>query len=150
VTAQALRLAGRCTLVSFGYVIAVFVATTVALLCMALPDLFGRSSPQRIMQFFGDTFVAGLMVTFLSALPGFLIAICFAIVYRWKVWAAYAAAGTANGAFALALFGTYLVGKMWPDPHVLLASLAGGFVGGFSFWAAGGRYAGFWRGKAEL
>lgn len=146
---SALRLAGRCTLVFFAYVAAVFVATLVALLFMVLPDLFGQSL-HRITEFFSDMFVAGLMVTFLTALPGFLIAIFFAIACRWKMWAAYAAAGTANGVFALALFGSYLVGRIWPDPRMLIACLAGGFVGGLAFWAAGGRKAGIWRGKAGI
>jgi hypothetical protein len=145
VTAAASLFTQRFVQLFFGYVVAVFVATMVALLFMTLPDIFDRD--RRDLS--GDMFLTGLMVTFPTALPGFGLAIGFAIGYRWRAWFAYALAGAANAVLALWILGRFLGGSILQDPRILVACLAGGFVGGLAFWAVGGGRAGFWRGEGR-
>ena len=138
---------GRIAFAFFGYLAAVLIAVTVTVFVMlapsALPDNGAWGSFYASKRDLGSIYAIGLMITFPTALPGFLVTLFVARRGGWIGWLPYACAGTLNAVLALAIFDLAL---QMPDRvplhmpllgmplMILLPCLPGGFIGGIAYW----------------
>ncbi len=136
---------GRIAYVFFGYLAAVLVAVAVAVFAMLAPTMFPDDGAWGSFYAYRrdliDVFQIGLVFTFPTALPGFLLTLFLARWGGWVGWLPYACAGLLNAVLALAIFDLAL--QMFdPTPlrmpllplDLLLPCLPGGFAGGVAYW----------------
>ncbi|RUU13154.1 hypothetical protein EOD23_05360 [Mesorhizobium sp. USDA-HM6] len=127
---------GRIALAFLGYVGAVLIAVTVSVSAMlapsALPDDGAWGSLNANLRSLDLLYVAGLEITFITALPGFLLTLFFARAGGWTGWLTFACAGALNVVLALAVLNAALGTGM--PLRILLPCLPGGFAGGFAYW----------------
>ena len=112
----------------------------------ALPDDGAWGSIYANLRQGQSVLFGGLMITVPTALPGFLIAVFFSILGRWRSWIPFTLAGGANGLVSWLVLGSYLGQLFWPvEPGILAASGIGGLAGGVAYWAATGQVTAGWR-----
>ena len=125
-------------LILSGYGVAVAVAAAVAVALSQGIDGGGMA------QFWRDLpvmYSAGFVMTFVYALPGFLLVLVLAWRLGWSRWSIFASAGSANAILALLLSGMHGggAGEMLV-PVMVLSCVPAGFAGGASYWASAGRF----------
>ena len=79
----------------------------------------------------------GYSITFPTALPGFIVALCLGFALRWRGWLSFALAGALNVIPAVWLFDQFLGGvgaSSMLQTALPLYCLPGGFLGGLVFW----------------
>ena len=133
----------KLTLISAGYVLAVAVATVVTVAMVFTPAVASSGMLDGIRFAMTDApaiALVGFCWTFLSALPGFVVAIALGERLVWRRWRSYAFAGTANVVPSFLLFGIF-TGSLSSMSELFLAALPGGFAGGAAYWAGAGRFA---------
>lgn len=133
------------TILGYGVAVCVAAGVTIAfwLLPTALPDagLFG--SPTSPTDDLAGTYLFGVFVTGITALPGFLAILALAIIRRWRTWSCFAVAGAFNALPSILIFAAWMDSPpTLLGPGLTLACLPGGFAGGLAFWALAGRHAG--------
>ncbi len=126
-----------------GYAMAVIAATAVTVVLVAVGTLLAGDAETRTMAEFVDDWATlafiGLIVTAVSALPGFLAALWAAARGPWTGWSQFAFAGSADAVAAVLLTSLFfwdILMTVW----ILLACVVGGFVGGAAYWIAAGRF----------
>lgn len=131
-------------LVLSGYGVAVAVATAVTLALLLGIALVFDADGGGMAQLSRDLpmmYSGGFMLTFIYALPGFLIVLVLAWRRGWSRWSIFAVAGSADAAVALLL--ASLPGGGIGDmlaPGMVLSCVVGGFAGGACYWASAGRF----------
>jgi len=139
---------GRIALALLGYIGAVLVAVSVTVFVMlapsALPDNGAWGSYYANSRQLADIYPVCLLVTFVTALPGFLVTLFVARLSGWVRWLPYACAGALDAVIAWTIFD---IAIQMPDRialhtpllgvplQIFLPSLPGGFVGGLTYWA---------------
>jgi hypothetical protein len=128
----------RIIFVSLGYICAVVAATFVTLLALTLTQ-FGPGE-------FAVGMLYGLVITFPTALPGFVVALCVAATFKWRNWMFFSFAGAINVLPATLLLALFMGGG---PPGSLLRELPyyclpGGFLGGLTFWLVAYRSVDAW------
>lgn len=139
---------GRIALACLGYPAAVLVSVSVTVFVMlapsALPDKGALGSFYAISRELNNIFLIGLVITFVTALPGFLLTLLVARKAGWVGWLPYSLAGALDAVVAWLIFG---IAIQMPDPaplrasllgaplQIVLPSLLGGFAGGVAYWA---------------
>ncbi|PZV38689.1 hypothetical protein [Mesorhizobium kowhaii] len=132
---------GRIGYAFFGYLAAVLIAVTATMFAMLLPTVLpddgAWGSYYATSRSLGDIFPFALMITFLTALPGFLLTLFVARRRGWVGWLPFACAGTLDAILALVILNISLVqNRPFETPlQILLPCLPGGFAGGFAYWA---------------
>jgi hypothetical protein len=125
-----------------GYAAAVFVAAVTTLSLIMLPTVLPDKGAWG--SFYGYTrdlpmvMLVACAVTFLVALPVFLVMLVIAATSPLREWRHFAVAGCFDAAASHVIFGFY-AGAFMPFGYVI-ASLPGGFAGGFTYWALAGRF----------
>ncbi len=126
--------------IAAGYVLAVLVSASLTLALLtalaALPDQGRFGSAYGMMRDFGAIFFMALAVTFLYALPGFVLAMIVAWWRRWHGWTAFALMGMADAVLSHLFTGSFLAKEF---EFAIAFSLIGGAAGGAAFWYAAGR-----------
>ncbi|MBX3579256.1 MAG: hypothetical protein KF723_18805 [Rhizobiaceae bacterium] len=127
---------------SLGYAMAVIAATAVTVALVAGATLLSGAETRTVREFLDDwatlAFI-GLIVTAVSALPGFLVALWVAARHRWTRWSQFAFAGAGDAVAAVVLTSLFFwdaIMTVW----ILLACIAGGLAGGAAYWLAAGRF----------
>jgi hypothetical protein len=131
-----------------GYLAAVIasVFVTLAPMFIAAAVEAGAASIGGAIREIGNTFVAGLMITFPFALPGFLLALVLSLLLRWRKWLTFALAGALDAIFALFLFNGFGGQAMgFLNIGMTLACVIGGIAGGVVYWQITGRFSASWR-----
>ena len=124
----------------FGYLAAVLVAVTVTVFAMLAPTIFpddgAWGSYYAYRRDLGDVFQLGLVFTFPTALPGFVLTLFVARRGRWMGWLPFASAGALTALLALEIVALWMRASLFEmPPGMLLSSLLGGFCGGCAYWA---------------
>lgn len=131
-----------------GYLAAVIASVFVTLAAMFIAAAIesGGSSMAGALGELGSTVVAGLMITFPFALPGFLVALVLSLALRWRGWLSFTLAGGLDAMLALFLFngfGGQPMGML--NAGLTLACVLGGLAGGLVYWQVTGRVSASWR-----
>jgi len=148
-----LKLIRTLAMITAGYLVAVAVATVVALMISltptALPDQGAMGSIYGWWVDAGMALAFSSGLTFVFALPGFIVAVALAERFSWTNWPKYSLAGALNAIVAHMLMAMYSSGSLthfYPFGTLklmiplILASIVGGFAGGAAYWYAAGRY----------
>ena len=131
-------------LILFGYGVAVAVATAVTLALLLGIALMFDADGGGMAQFWRDLpmmYSGGFMMTFMYALPGFLLVLVLAWRLGWSRWSHFAVAGAADAVAAL-LLASFHGGGMGGmlAPGMVLSCVSGGFAGGACYWISAGRF----------
>lgn len=125
-----------------GYAMAVIAATAVAIALVVAGTLLAGEETRTLSEFVNDWMTLafiGLIVTTVSAAPGFLVALWAAARTPWTRWVPFASAGSVDAIAAVlltSLFFREIIMTAW----ILLACVAGGCIGGMAYWIAAGRF----------
>ncbi len=139
-----LRLILAPFLILFGYGVAVAVATTVTLAVLLALALMFDADGGGLAEFWRDLpmmFSGGFTMTFIYALPGFLLVLVLAWRLGWSRWPIFAVAGSADAVVALllaSLHGGGIGGML--APGMMLSCVFGGFAGGACYWTSAVRF----------
>jgi hypothetical protein len=131
--------------VGVGYLAAVFVATLVVIaITFSFASLFADNNSEpfgdRVTEFAGFV-LAGMVITFLAALPGFLVVVWLSLSRRWSQWWRFTLAGGADAVVAITLFNIVSSGGGSIIPvGLILPTLPGGLAGGAVYWLVAGRF----------
>ncbi|MEP9387306.1 hypothetical protein [Mesorhizobium sp. KR9-304] len=130
--------------VAGGYLAAVFVATLVVIaITLSFASLFAGNDPEpfgnRAMEFAGFV-LAGMVITFATALPGFLVVVWLSLSLRWNRWWRFALAGGIDAVVAIGLFNIFSGGASLVPVGLVLPTLPGGLAGGAIYWLVAGRF----------
>ncbi|MEI5681917.1 MULTISPECIES: hypothetical protein [unclassified Mesorhizobium] len=122
----------RASLVSLGYVCAVFAAVFVAVFLLQGSAIGSASDLTGAM-------ATGLIFTFPTALPGFILALYVARVSKRRHWLFFSIAGALNVLPAFLFLELFFqfngeTGESFLQSSLPLFCLPGGFLGGLSFW----------------
>jgi hypothetical protein len=139
-----MRVATAGAVVGAGYVAAVFVASLVVLaITLFFASLFAGNDPElfgnRVTEFAGLVLV-GMIITFLAALPGFVVAVWLSLTRHWTRWWRFALAGGIDSIVAITLFNTFFGGGPVMPIGLVLPTLPGGLAGGLVYWLVAGRF----------
>jgi len=131
-------------LILFGYGVAVAVATAVTLALLLGIALMFDADGGGMAEFWRDLptmYSGGFMMTFIYALPGFLLVLVLAWRLGWSRWSNFAVAGSADAVVALLLAGLHGGGMSGMlAPGMVLSCILGGFAGGACYWSSAGRF----------
>jgi hypothetical protein len=134
----------RFAFAMLGYAAAVLAAVLVSVSAMLLPTAMpGHGAWGSLDASLRDLWTVtgiGLFLTAIFAFPGFVVALVFADLRRWRRWLPFSVAGALDALVALSLFGAYGAGSATAMPVGLaLPCMPGGFVGGWAYWIVAGR-----------
>lgn len=137
------HVAAGIALVGTGYLFAVFIATAVTLgLLLLFTALAGDGElvplGNIVAEFAGFAF-AGAVITFATALPGFLVALWYSIRRHWSGWRPFVLAGGADAIAALAVLDAFSGGSSSMPFGLMLPTVPAGFAGGLAYWLTAGR-----------
>ena len=138
------RVATVGAVVGAGYLAAVFVATLVTIaITLSFAGLFAGNNPEpfgdRVTEFVGFV-LAGMTITFLAALPGFLVVVWLSLSRRWSQCWRFTLAGGADAIVAITLFNIVSGGGSIIPVGLMLRTLPGGLAGGAVYWLVAGRF----------
>lgn len=128
-------------LAAFGYGAAVVVAAPIAVCLMEFAGRIDAGSSMR--NFYRDEMAGviffGLVIAFVTALPGFVAALGIGRRRDWQSAWPYAAAGGLNGVAAMAILHLVMRFSGMLPWSMILSCIPAGFVGGLAYWLAAGR-----------
>jgi hypothetical protein len=133
----------RGIFVSLGYICAVVAATFVTVAALAATR-FGTGD-------FAAGILYGLVITFPTALPGFILALCIAIALKLRNWVFFSLAGAFN-VFPATLVLELVIGGSPPGSllrELPYYCLPGGLLGGLTFWLVAYRSVDAWPKEAR-
>lgn len=137
------HVAAGIALVGMGYLFAVLIATMFALgimlLLAALTDGGELMPLSNLMSEFAGIAFAGAVITFATALPGFLVALWYSIWRDWNGWRPFVLAGGADAIAALAVLDAFSSGSSSMPFGLLAPTVPAGFAGGLAYWLTAGR-----------
>ncbi len=128
-------------LAAFGYGVAVVVSVLVAVYLMELAGRIDAGSSMRnfYRDEMGGVIFFGLVITSVTALPGFVAALGLGRRRNWQSPLPYAAACGMNGIAAMALLHLIMRFSGMLPWSMILSCIPAGFVGGLAYWLAAGR-----------
>jgi hypothetical protein len=128
----------RSIFISLGFICAVVAATSVTVVALAATRFSTGDFAAGILY--------GLVITFPTALPGFILALCIATALKLGNWVFFSLAGAINVFPAMLVLELVIGGG---PPGSLLRELPyyclpGGFLGGLTFWLVAYRSVDAW------
>ena len=144
---------GRFALILFAYAVAALAASTfLHIVSLGALGFTADQAPAVVMGsiVFSIPFVA-LFVAYFAFLPS-LPAILLSEILGKRDWLYYAIAGAVVASVVVAFFRSAAGSgnEVVTDPRLALGLIGAGMCGGIAYWLVAGRFAGNWRGKAQL